>query len=241
MYDNSSLISGFDVLIHGQKNSTGEAVLTAKPPLTAQVFFRNNLTNTFTAIIFLITITGDFHLLCAFALLILLFVNRKTKRIQFNSLPLFSSFLQPFSFIMLCSLISPLFMISSSDHNYAGSFIYRLLFRGIFLSTVMQDLLKMVSGFAILFCATFIFYSSQEYLLINSGHNDSYAQKLTGEATANYARPDELVFTNIGISPVLMWHAQRNLMPAVSIKDCVKTLNSLRSQKGNIPESLLSK
>jgi len=90
----------------------------------------------------------------------------------------------------------------------------------------------LTGSFAILFCCTFVFYSSRESLVINSGHNDSYAQKLTGDAAAKYAKPDEIVFTNVGISPVLMWHAKRNSMPALSIKDCIKTLDSLQYSKG---------
>ncbi len=90
----------------------------------------------------------------------------------------------------------------------------------------------MTQVFAILFCAAFIFYSSQEYLRLNSNASDKHFQKLTGDAVAKYAHPDELVFTNAGVSPVLMWHAQRNLIPSANTKKCSEILDSLNYSKG---------
>jgi hypothetical protein len=177
---------------------------------------------------------GDFVLLCAFALLILLFVNRKTKKVQFQALPLLIIFL----IFLAIALHHILFFNFTAIHDVSTlkTTLPVCLFVGYFFGVLFDYAgtrsVKMASAFSILFCAVFIYYSSLEYTRIHSGHNDPYAQKLTGDGAAKYAKPDEIVFTNVGISPVIMWHANRNLMPAISIKDCLKTLDSLHFQKG---------
>ncbi len=177
---------------------------------------------------------GSFTLLCAFALLIILLTDRKTKKIQFQSIPALIIF-----FISLAVIIHHVVFFNFTaihDISTLKTTMPVCLFVGYFFGIAVQYAgkrsSKLINGSAILFCVTFIFFSSREYLLVNSGHSDSYAQKLTGDAAAKYAKPDEMVFTNVGISPVIMWHAQRNLMPAVSLKDCLKTLDSLHFQKG---------
>lgn len=176
---------------------------------------------------------GDFTLLCAFAFLILLLVNHKTKKVEVK-----------FSPIVVLGLISIAILVHHfmffnftviHDISTLKITIPVCLFLGYFFGVVFEygnQSKNLVSGFSILFCSAFIFYSSREYLIINSGHNDAYAQKLVGEAACKYSKPDEIVFTNVGISPVMMWHAKRNVMPSLSTNGCLKTLDSLHYQKG---------
>lgn len=56
----------------------------------------------------------------------------------------------------------------------------------------------------------FIVFSANRYHQVNAGGNDIYHQEKVGKLIAEFSSPDEVVFTNIGVSPVMMWYAQRN-------------------------------
>lgn len=231
-----SRIAGFEILkqhwmekFNGRSGFNEQAAIDGTSIFNAQSYkdiYSNYLSN--------YNYLGDFTLLCAFAFLILFFVNRKTKKIQFKSQPLLIILILSIT-IILHHLV---FFNFTAIHDVSTlkTSMPVCLFIGYSFGLVFEYAgkrsEKLAVAFSILFCSAFLFYSSREYLIINSGHNDPYAQKLTGEAAVKYGKPDEIVFTNVGISPVLMWHAQRNLMPAISVKECIKTLDSLHFQKG---------
>lgn len=177
---------------------------------------------------------GSFALLCGFAFFMLYFVNFKTKKVKFEFNPLL--------ILILISLAvvshQAVFFNFTAIHDVSTLKITLpiCLFVGYFFTLVFayagEASKKITQVFAILFYAAFIFYSSQEYLRLNSDASDKHFQKLTGDAIAKYAGPDELVFTNVGISPVLMWYAQRNLIPSANSKKCAEILDSLNYSKG---------
>lgn len=177
---------------------------------------------------------GSFALLCGFAFLMLYFVNHKTKKVKFEFNPLLVISLLAFTVISH----HVVFFNFTAIHDVSTLKITLpiCLFVGYFFSLVFAyagDVSKKITqAFSILFCATFIFYSSQEYQRLNSDASDKHFQKLTGEAVAKYANSDELVFTNVGISPVLMWHAQRNFIQSTNTKKCAEILDSLKYSKG---------
>ncbi len=177
---------------------------------------------------------GSFALLCGFAFLMLYFVNLKTKKVKFEFNPLLILILISLS----VAIHHVVFFNFTAIHDVSTLKISLpiCLFVGYFFSLVFtyagEVSKKITQVFAVLFCTAFIFYSSQEYLRLNSDASDKHFQKLTGDAVVKYAKPHELVFTNVGISPVLMWHAQRNLVQSDNTKKCAEILDSLNYSKG---------
>lgn len=177
---------------------------------------------------------GSFTLLCGFAFLMLYLVNLKTKKVKFEFEPIIT-----LALLSLTVIIHHFVFFNFTAIHDVSTLKMTLpvcLFVGYFFAVVFTyagDISKKTTQvFAILFSAAFIFYSSQEYLRLNTDETDKHFQKLTGEAVAKYAHSDELVFTNVGISPVLMWHAQRNFIQSANTKNCAEILDSLNYSKG---------
>ncbi|MBP7809191.1 MAG: hypothetical protein KA163_07865 [Bacteroidia bacterium] len=176
----------------------------------------------------------SFALLFGFAFLMLYFVNLKTKKVKFEFNPLLVLIL--ISLTVATHHVVFFNFTAIHDVSTLKMTLPVCLFVGYFFALVFayagEVSKKTTQVFAVLFCGAFVFYSSQEYLRFSSDDTDKHFQKLTGDAVAKYANPDELVFTNVGISPVLMWHAQRNLVQSDNKKKCAEILDSLNYSKG---------
>lgn len=173
-------------------------------------------------------------LLCFTVFLILCYVNRKSKKEERTSGAISL-------FLILCGTIllhHILFFNFTAIHDISTlkATLPICLFIGYVVGVLSDSIpergVKLVAALTILVVGGFTFYSLREYSLINAGHADSYAQKLVGEVAKNQSNPEETVFTNVGVSPVLMWYAQRNPVWSVNTENCRKILDSLNYKSG---------
>jgi len=177
----------------------------------------------------------DYAWLCLYFILGLLIFNRFDKRTQLKKshliifgILIFSIFTHHFIFFN--------FTVVHDFSTLKSSMILVLFIAytiGLFMAYMDSVRSKTITGIAmVIITAWFVHLSLQKYYKVNRLDPVSYCEMAIGDAVKKYSNPEDVIFTDVYVTPVLFWYSQRNVIQVNNLGDCVWYLNSGKCKTG---------
>lgn len=177
----------------------------------------------------------DYAWLCLYFVLALLVFNGFDKRTQLKQ-----SHLIIFA-ILILSIFTHHFVFFNftvvHDFSTLKSSMLLVLFIayviGLFMTYITSAKSKtIISVVMIMITGWFIHLSLQKYYSVNRLDPVSDCERAIGDAVKKYSSPDDVIFTDVFVTPVLFWYSQRNVLQVDNLNGCIWFLNAGKCKTG---------
>lgn len=177
----------------------------------------------------------DYAWLCLYLVIALFIFNRFDKRTKIPQ-----SHIMAFC-ALLFSILTHHFIFFNftvvHDFSTLKSSMFLVLFIGYMIGQFTEyiDSIKTKRFFSVAFVlitAWFVHLSLQKYYKINRLDPVSYCEMAIGDVVKKHSKPDEVIFTDIFVTPVLYYYTQRNVIQVDNMNGCFWYLNEGSCEKG---------